>query len=205
MYYSLPSFILGFHGCDKKLKDEVLSGKKQLKISKNSYDWLGNGIYFWENNPERALEYAKEIKKYPERYNTSIKNPAVLGAAIDLGKCINFLDSKFIKLLKVAHKTIEDACKKDKMKFMLENTVLHYNIYLKRDLDCIVVETVNSLLLRDNPKGFDSVRAAYFEGNPVYPTAGFMEKSHIQVCIRNPNCIKGYFSPLKEDPKFTMP
>ncbi len=30
------------------------------------------------------------------------------------------------------------------------------------------------------------------------PTAGFYTKNHIQLCVRNPDCIKGYFRPLAD-------
>ena len=54
MYEVLPSFVLGFHGCDRSVGENVLSGKTRLRKSSNDYDWLGNGIYFWENNPQRG-------------------------------------------------------------------------------------------------------------------------------------------------------
>lgn len=47
-------------------------------------------------------------------------------------------------------------------------------------------------------KVFDSTRGVFTEGGPVFPGAGILEKSHIQICIRNPNCIKGFFLPRKE-------
>jgi len=28
--------------------------------------------------------------------------------------------------------------------------------------------------------------------------AGLFAKSHIQICVRNPNCIKGFFMPRRE-------
>ena len=31
------------------------------------------------------------------------------------------------------------------------------------------------------------------EGKPIYPTAGFNEKTHIQIAVNNPACIKGVF------------
>ena len=55
----MGSFVLGYHGCDRKVGEAVLAGKKELKQSKNEHDWLGHGIYFWENNPQRALDWAK--------------------------------------------------------------------------------------------------------------------------------------------------
>ena len=40
---------------------------------------------------------------------------------------------------------------------------------------------------------------AFIEGEPVYQDAGFREKNHIQLCVRNPACIKGYFRPLDDN------
>ncbi|HYE54151.1 MAG TPA: hypothetical protein VD996_04880 [Chitinophagaceae bacterium] len=34
---------------------------------------------------------------------------------------------------------------------------------------------------------------------------GFHEKNHIQLCIRNPNCIKGYFLPRTAHKSWTIP
>jgi hypothetical protein len=47
MYPAKPGLIIGFHGCDKKVRDAIVSGKLSLKASNNDYDWLGHGIYFW--------------------------------------------------------------------------------------------------------------------------------------------------------------
>ncbi|MGM0377752.1 MAG: hypothetical protein ACQEQ0_13340 [Bacteroidota bacterium] len=59
MYSKRAGLILGFHGCDKSVRDAVVAKKGVLlKPSKNDYDWLGNGVYFWENNCKRALDFA---------------------------------------------------------------------------------------------------------------------------------------------------
>ncbi len=67
MYSSLPSFVLGFHGCDESVSKKIINGGDILKPSNNDYDWLGNGIYFWENDPYRALEYAKHLQEKPQK------------------------------------------------------------------------------------------------------------------------------------------
>jgi hypothetical protein len=41
------SFVLGFHGCDQSVADDLLNGKDFVP-SANDWDWLGSGIYFWE-------------------------------------------------------------------------------------------------------------------------------------------------------------
>ena len=52
---------------------------------------------------------------------------------------------------------------------------------------------------------FDSVRGTFEEGNEMYPGAGFREKTHTQVCVRNLNCIKGYFIPREMDSRYPLP
>lgn len=59
-YTKQPSLIFAFHGCKKSLiKKIILSDKKHLNKSSKDYDWLGHGIYFWQNDPQRALEWAQ--------------------------------------------------------------------------------------------------------------------------------------------------
>lgn len=88
IYSRRPGLIIGFHGCDKSVVDKVLSGDDILTTSTNDYDWLGHGVYFWENNATRALQYTEETTK---RKYSSVKNPSVIGAIIDLGRCMDLM------------------------------------------------------------------------------------------------------------------
>lgn len=54
----MPNLVLAFHGCDKSTYDSILKNNEILHNSTNSYDWLGNGMYFWEQNLERAWQWA---------------------------------------------------------------------------------------------------------------------------------------------------
>jgi hypothetical protein len=38
----------------------------------------------------------------------------------------------------------------------------------------------------------------FTEGGPAFDGSGLSAKSHVQICIRNPNCIKGFFLPRRE-------
>ena len=62
----------------------MLSGKAKFLKSENDYDWLGPGVYFWEANPQRALEFATEKRGRAE----GIQKPFVVGGVIDLGLCL---------------------------------------------------------------------------------------------------------------------
>src|SRR5947209_19052473 len=94
-----PAFqrtIVGYHGCDAAVASRVLSGELQLQPSGNPYDWLGNGIYFWEHGPQRAYEWAIEQARLSGR---KVKEPSVLGARINLGVCLDLLDTANTRLL----------------------------------------------------------------------------------------------------------
>lgn len=67
MYSGGTGIVYGFHGCDQSIAVKIINQELQLKSSKNEYDWLGNGMYFWENSPIRALEYARYLKNNPAK------------------------------------------------------------------------------------------------------------------------------------------
>jgi hypothetical protein len=42
---------------------------------------------------------------------------------------------------------------------------------------------------------FQTVRGIFVEGEPAYEGAGMRTKTHVQVAVRDPGCILGYFKP----------
>ncbi len=202
MYSALPNIVIGFHGCDKKVFDKILYEHQPFRPSTNDYDWLGHGMYFWEQNLERAWEWAKSGQTNPKLH---IETPAVIGAVIDLGFCLNLLDSSNIQLLKNQYKIFEvemliaeKPIRKNKNIGTNEDLLLRY-------LDCAVIEDLHAERQLTGEQPFDSVRGVFFEGDPIYDSSGFREQSHIQLCIRNPNCIKGFFAPKEIDKNWRMP
>lgn len=192
MYSIKQGLTIGFHGCDQSIVDLIVSqNTTDLKISENAWDWLGNGIYFWENNYDRALEWAKHESK---KKDSKIKKPAVLGAVISLGNSLDLLDSKNIILVEEAFNLLKLYSQLTDIELPKNRNPINVkgNDNLLRNLDCAVIETVCS---NTEKMKFDSVRGMFIEGKPLYENAGFYEKSHIQIAIRNPNCIKGYFVP----------
>ena len=199
MYSIRPGLVIGFHGCDESVRDNVLNGKANLAASTNKYDWLGNGIYFWENNEKRALDFANDLHRNPRKGKPVIKKPSVIGAVFTLGNCLDLLDAKYLELLQESHRTLEISAKKAGIK-LPENKNLDGNAdLLLRFLDCSVIEHLH----RRVDTKFDSVRAVFVEGASLYPTSGFNEKNHVQICICNPNCIKGYFLPRAVNNSFS--
>lgn len=193
MYDVKPNLLIGFHGCDESVANSLLNKPTKVKKSKNPYDWLGNGFYVWENNLERARIWSETKAKY-----NGIKNPAVIGVVYNLGNCFDLLDSKFINILSYYF----DIMKTDFEKLNKElpiNKDSKSDIFkdkLLRDLDCSVIEFMHYYNAENkNINEFDTVRGVFTEGGEAFPGSGISKKSHIQVCIRNLNCIKGFFKP----------
>lgn len=199
MYAKIPSLLLGFHGCDLKVKQSILKGKDRLKASKNDYDWLGNGIYFWENDPDRAKSYAEFIKNHPERCSEKITKPSVIGAIIDPGYCLNLFEEKSIGYLKNSYEILINIFRIAGLALPENKKISDEDDVLLRRLDCAVIETLHTYNKDTGKRNYDSVRSPFWEGKEIYMNSGFKEKNHIQICVRNSNCIKGYFDPLEFD------
>lgn len=189
-----PNIVYGFHGTTKEVADNILNKKDNFKPSKNNHDWLGNGIYFWEGNLERAEEWAQENKK---------GDRAVLGAMIDLGFCLDFLQPKFVKYMETS---FEHYVKNNRSSTLLgvDEPEMPKNIrfgandnYFKnRQLDCAVIRhLVQEAKEKVPPEPFDTVRCAFQEGEPVYDGAQIFKQTHIQIAVLNIESIRAVFLP----------
>lgn len=194
MYPAKPGLIIGFHGCDVSVRNRLANGEITLRPSNNDYDWLGGGIYFWENNQQRALDFANELK-YRKNGISSIETPAVIGAVLDIGYCLDLLDASYIERVKDSYEMLLASCNILNIPIPVNSNTGKSTDLLLRYLDCAVIQNLHFEFQIKNEKPFDSVRGAFIEGTPLYANAGFHDKNHIQLCIRNPNCIKGYFIP----------
>lgn len=191
LYEYQPSFILGFHGCDKKTADDILCNDKpsHLKPSEKDYDWLGSGIYFWEGNYARALEWAHDRQK-----QGTIQTPAVIGAIIDLRQCLDLFDLGAMQQLRHAHLFLRKMYRRAGQK--LPRNIGPTPDKGGRKLDCLVIKTLHQMRTDQGQVQYDSVRGPFLEGKRIYATSGFRTHTHIQICVRNTACIKGYFRPM---------
>ncbi len=203
MYDVKPNLIIGFHGCEASVRDSLLQNLNEIKISQKPFDWLGHGLYFWENNYDRALQWANE-----KNARGAIKHPAVIGAVLYLGYCCDFLDKRYIALLTKYFAIMEDRYKKSGKELPTNVDLAHdpHRDKIMRHLDCAAIEFMHAEIFEQlqndikkngysDYKIFDTVRGVFTEGGPAFQGAGLFAKSHIQICVRNPNCIQGFFMP----------
>jgi hypothetical protein len=181
--------VLGYHGCDRGVAESVLAGAS-FKVSENQYDWLGSGAYFWEANPIRGLEFAEEFRNWRKGMGAEILEPYVIGAVIDLGFCLDLISSAGLKAVGALHEDFLAHCKTANIQVPTNSGGPDL---LFRRLDCAVINHLNRTYEKSGLPGFDTVRGVFVEGKRLYPDAGFFEKTHIQICVRNLACIKGVF------------
>lgn len=184
------SFVLGYHGCDRSVAQRAVLDGANILNSDKDYDWLGPGAYFWESDPVRALEWARWKADKRE-----IKDPVVIGAVIDLRNCLDLVTREDIELLNDAHASFAKVQKK-------ANLPVPKNINPKgskdgdrvlRFLDCAVLRHLHQIIEAQNIEPYDTVRGMFVEGGRAFPGSGFYRKSHVQIAVRNPDCVKGVF------------
>ena len=132
----------------------LLNGSDELRPSNNSWDWLGPGIYFWEQNPSRALAYAEEAARQQQKFSGKIRTPFIIGAIIELGECLNLMEPTSIDIVKKAHtillRTMQGSGEK-----MPENKGAN------RRLDCAVIRYVHESIKLNGLLAFDLISGVH--------------------------------------------
>ncbi|HKB04636.1 MAG TPA: hypothetical protein VKD90_20600 [Gemmataceae bacterium] len=167
--------VFGYHGTDPAFAERLVRGEiapADWSPSENKYDWLGHGIYFWEYAPDRARAWTRK--------------GGVVGAIITLGVCLDLTDVKYTHMLTEAY-TGFAARQRRRRKPLPENRGK------RRDLDCAVINYLVEETARRTGVAFQTVRAPFLEGDPIYPGSAILSESHVQVAVRDPLCIIGVF------------
>jgi hypothetical protein len=172
-----PRTVFGYHGTDPAVAERLFRGELALadwRPSANEYDWLGHGIYFWEYGPERAREWAGK--------------GGIVGALITLGECLDLTDVRDTDLLVEAYPTFVKEYRK-------RRRPLPENRGKRRDLDCAMINFLCTKVRRETGRTIQTVRAAFLEGEPVFPGSAILRETHVQMAVRDVSCILGVFRP----------
>lgn len=169
-----------------------MAGMARLNFSKNAYDWLGEGIYFWEHGPQRAREWAIEQANLS---GAKIKEPSVLGAKINLGECLDLLDTANTRLLGKWYIEFRHFVRQRRSR-MPENRDAPGSRRGDRVLrfrDRAVVDYTVSRVAEAEGIRYQTIRGVFLEGEPAFPGSKIALKSHIQIAVRDPACLLGIF------------
>jgi len=190
--------VVGYHGCDAAVAERVLAGKAWLSLSTNAYDWLGEGIYFWEHGPQRAYEWAIEQARLG---GAKVRNPSVLGAKINLGVCLDLLDTANTRLLGSWYARFRRFMRLNGIRVPKNRdaTGSRRGDKLLRFRDCAVIDYTVSRLADTERIRYQTVRGVFLEGGPAFPGSEIALKSHIQIAVRDRKCIAEFFQPGSAD------
>ena len=161
-----PLPIAGFHGTTKQAAELILNGN--FIPSRNRYDWLGDGVYFFQDAPMRAWDWARENHG---------SEAAVVGAELLLVDCIDMLDTAWTNVMTRAYDRFLEYHKRAGFDFPTQTQGAHR---LDRE---VVNYTIG--VLAERGMTIRCVRASFEEGRPVYPDSAFYDRSHVQIAIRD--------------------
>jgi hypothetical protein len=174
--------VYGYHGTSSENAQSIV--REGFRVSKNEYDWLGKGIYFWQDAPGRAWSWARHQHQ----------NPAVICAEISINLDFSidlfdsFPDNVYLMALKQSYKRFRD---------LLSTTELIKQRGGFHGLDRVVVDYVADTLVPElQNKQIQVIRSVFIEGEPIFPSFGqneksaFHDKSHVQIAVRDSSVIK---------------
>lgn len=175
------AIVVGFHACQREFADALVRGDVAIadwKPSANPYDWLGKGIYFWEQNKRPALEWAaKQVKG----------KAAVVQAEIELGECLDLADTVYLAQIRTTFERLLQVYSKRG-----ESLPINRKSGL-RHLDRLVIDEFVGFMERGGAGEilrFDTVSAPFEEGSPVFPGSFIRDQNHVQIAVRNNAMIK---------------
>jgi hypothetical protein len=193
--------LIAYHGCDVTTRDDLVSGRiKHLNHSNNQYDWLGPGAYFFEGDVERALLFAQASHDNPVRRYTAkpIATPAVVGSLLQIQNWLDMTTQAGIKEFGMAYHAMVaglnvtgSAIPTNRPASDSDTDVIY------RALDNAVFTWLHKARASQLPAlpAFQAVRAAFHQGDKIAPTSGFHASTHVQISVRENNCVVGWFLP----------
>jgi hypothetical protein len=184
--------VIGYHGCDREDGVLAISNRKPLRPSNQKHDWLGNGTYFWESDLQRAREWAEY-----KRDHNKCKEPFVVGAIIRLGNCFDLTRRSNLDILASAYQgfAAAQAAAGVKMPENKNSPNVRSRNKVIRTLDCAVLNYLCETI-SETGQDFDTIRGVFVEGDPVYDGSEIFHKTHVQIAVRNPDCIEAMFLPV---------
>ena len=156
----------------------VVQGLQGYKPSENADDWLGHGIDFWEYAPKQAWAWAEQRR----RTWSPREDVAVLASMIRLGNCFDLLDPDNLDILAGFRREYEGRERRD-------GRVPRENHNKSKYLDCSIFQLAYAVFQTEG-EPVDTSRAVFVPSDErLWSRSGLHRHAHIQLCVRNPECI----------------
>lgn len=162
MDIEIKSYV-GYHGTSKESAKYIVK-EKTFPVSMDEEEWLGKGVYFFENDKLQAIDWCTKARKYSEW--------AVIRSNLEVCTVVDLIDKGTYNRFKEIAIKMEKRykTKKDKSPRKLINSV--------------VLEAMYKI------EKYDMVRAAFPVPSEKPADRTNICAMQIQLCVRNRNCIK---------------
>lgn len=173
-----------------------MGGFADLKPSNNPYDWLGPGIYFFEDDWKRALYFAQTAADNPDRKYTAkpIEEPAVVGVILRVERWLDMATQVGIDEFLTAHQALQKAMHAKGKKMPINKPASDDDEeMLLRNLDRAVFNLLHEGRREQSLPAYQAVRGPFTQGKPVVDTSAIRRQTHIQLAVPDASCIVGYF------------
>lgn len=193
MIHGSGQLVVGYHGCDRRTAEALISGQLlELEPSDNPYDWLGPGVYFFQDDWRRALFFAQTSAENPQRRFTKrlITSPYVVGAVMKLSIVLDVSTQDGIDAFRTSYDSLKTAgvTLKRNTQSQADDTDV-----ILRGLDRQVFKNLHQMYKDQGLPPLDAVRGAFPQGEAVAPTSAIFANSHVQIALRDQTCVLGYF------------
>lgn len=185
--------VRGYHVTPRSNADSI--HRLGFKPSTNPYDWLGEGIYFFQDGPNFAYHWGTSDRRAGRHDDL-----ALFAADIELHGFIDLLDFAWGQFLREASATLEESADPEYLKAKEKQKEYEFGVDQRQGhwLDQYVIQAAASGM---KEKGIEvmGVRSAFWEGAPLYEKSHIMDRQHIQIAVRNVAAIKDYWEEVLED------
>ena len=167
---SEPRHIYGYHGTSLEAAQGII--EQGFNVSTNDYDWLGTGVYFFQDAPQRARAWA--VERYPD-------SPAVIGSRLVLENCLDLLDISWFPTIREAYSLFVEAYRQTNQPLPRQNPQRSK----AHRLDCAFFNYIVGQILEPQGETVGAIRGIFNEGDRIYPNSAIFDRAHIQIAIRN--------------------
>jgi hypothetical protein len=167
----VSTLVVGYHGTTQSQAARILSRTYPL-LERRTADWLGDGLYFWQDAPFRALWWAER------RTRRTDETPAVVRAVVDLNEAIDLLDrSPFVEtLLSLAYR-VANAPEAAPLRNLgddhaLDCAVINAAVEYRQIVFGAAHRVVRGVFVNERPR-------PYFAGSAL------LREAHVQIAVRD--------------------
>ncbi|MFB2894617.1 hypothetical protein ACE1CI_17040 [Aerosakkonemataceae cyanobacterium BLCC-F50] len=167
--------VYGYHGTSAEAAEVII--QQGFNVSSNDYDWLGTGVYFFQDAPVRAWEWATQ--QHPT-------NPAVIRSTIRLEDCIDLLDIEWFPIIREAYTVFVEEFRQANRPLPRQNPERSK----AHRLDCAYFNYLVEQILNPQVESIRVIRGIFVEGERIFPNSAVFDRAHIQISVRDISLIE---------------